>query len=319
MTPRWGQGSVAEAEFRVEYDGEALRTGRMPVRELAPALLALGDLFAEASTVIYPDRPPASLEIKATEAGSFDVHLILSGIDSAWDQIAGLASSEDGNAIKWLVGLIASGYGASQGLFAFQRWLKGRRSAQPSADPQQPGLITFTDDDGNSIQVPSEVVTLNSNVSIRKKTRAVVEPLDRQGVDELRFVVESETTCEITRSDVAAFTVPEPIEEELSDDVVSTAVEIVSPDFVPGNKWRVTDGNETFWVAIDDEVFWARVARGQESFSAGDILRCRMRFLATRGDAGLRTERSIVEVLEHIPKVRPVQMPLTSLADGEPA
>jgi hypothetical protein len=68
---------MAETAFRVAYDGPALATGRMPVRDLAPALLALGDLFAEASQVIYPEGKPVALSIKATEEGSFDVHLIL--------------------------------------------------------------------------------------------------------------------------------------------------------------------------------------------------------------------------------------------------
>ena len=47
--------------------GPALRDNRMEVRELAPALLALGDLVREANVVANPDQPPVSLQIRATE------------------------------------------------------------------------------------------------------------------------------------------------------------------------------------------------------------------------------------------------------------
>ena len=44
--------ALAETAFQIAYEGPALETGRMPVRDLAPALLALGDLFTEASVVL---------------------------------------------------------------------------------------------------------------------------------------------------------------------------------------------------------------------------------------------------------------------------
>ena len=44
----WSNLGIAETAFGVAYDGPALADGRMAVRDLAPALLALGDLFADA-------------------------------------------------------------------------------------------------------------------------------------------------------------------------------------------------------------------------------------------------------------------------------
>lgn len=68
---------MAETEFGVRYDGTALATGTMPVRDLAPALLALGDLFSEESLLLHPEREPVALNIKATNEGSFVVKLLL--------------------------------------------------------------------------------------------------------------------------------------------------------------------------------------------------------------------------------------------------
>jgi hypothetical protein len=115
---------MAQTEFAVVYDGPALVDGQMPVRDLAPALLALGDLFAEASVVLHPDLEPPALNIKATDHGSFDVQMVLQGGD-LWDHIRKLFTSPDVNAIDNLRDLVIGP--AAVGLFAFMRWLKRRR------------------------------------------------------------------------------------------------------------------------------------------------------------------------------------------------
>src|SRR5688572_17376787 len=115
---------MAETAFGVTYDGPALVTGRMPVRELAPALLALGDVFAEASLVAYPDRPPVALDIKATEEGSFVVQLILETPDEVWDQVVDIFGSD---AVSALVNLKELVIGSGFGLFWLIKRLKGRR------------------------------------------------------------------------------------------------------------------------------------------------------------------------------------------------
>jgi hypothetical protein len=47
-------------------------------------------------------------------------------------------------------------------------------------------------------------------------------------------------------------------------------LEIVSPTFKKGNKWRFSDGANTFWAIIEDKAFTQRVQRRQEAFRQGD-------------------------------------------------
>jgi hypothetical protein len=53
---------MPETEFDLSYKGDALADGRMAVRDLAPALLALGEIFADASALIEPAKPLGSSE-----------------------------------------------------------------------------------------------------------------------------------------------------------------------------------------------------------------------------------------------------------------
>jgi hypothetical protein len=66
-----------EVEFSVSYDGDALAQNTMDVRDLAPALLALGQSFERANSLFNGDRASVSLRIRANKPGSFEVVLFL--------------------------------------------------------------------------------------------------------------------------------------------------------------------------------------------------------------------------------------------------
>src|SRR5687768_10202912 len=99
---------MAETSFSVAYDGPALADGTMPVRDLAPALLALGNVFASASKVLYPDQEPVALSIKATNDGSFLVRLILEWKEEL-DGVVDFFTSEGVTALVNLKSLVIGG------------------------------------------------------------------------------------------------------------------------------------------------------------------------------------------------------------------
>ena len=62
-----------------------------------------------------------------------------------------------------------------------------------------------------------------------------------------------------------------------------------------------------------------RVDEHQEAFMKGDILRCRVRVEQWQTDAGLRTDWTVTNVLEHIPATRTLPIPFVDEHDaGEP-
>ncbi len=261
------------------------------MRDLAPSLLALGELFTEASRVLYPENEPVALNIKATEEGSFDVHLILEA-KHAWDQIVKAFGSDTVTALANLKDLVcASGIG----LFFFIKHLRGRHIVKQ--EEIDPGTVRVTLEDGSTYEIPADVLRLHQAVEIRRKAVEVLRPVTRQGIERVKFSTDSVVVVE--KADFPSYELPEPEPEELLDREEERVVQIWSVEFTEDRKWRLNTGADTFSAAITDEDFLSRIERG-EAFRKGDMLRCRIRVEQERRGTQLRTQYTVLEVIEHI-------------------
>jgi len=298
---------VAETAFRIVYKGRALEDGRMPVSDLAPALIALGEIFAEASQIVYPNAQPVALSVKATEKGSFDVHLIVEA-HGIWNQLVHLLSGENITALVNLKTLLIGGPLSLFGAIG----LIGRRKITKE-EPVESGNIKITLDDESSVELPLEVLTMYKRFRIRKRAREVVAPLEKEGVDQILFTEprrDASPALTIAKAQLPAY---EPIAEEeegveLGDDLRTTVVQVASVSF-EGHKWRLSEGEQTFHASIEDEDFLRRVDAARERFGAGDLLRVQIRVVQTlRPNKKLNTDYHVVRVIEHIPS--PTQLTL---------
>lgn len=61
---------MIKENFQISYDGPALANNEMDVKDLAPALLSLGELLEEANRVVNGDKVSVVVNIKATRPGS---------------------------------------------------------------------------------------------------------------------------------------------------------------------------------------------------------------------------------------------------------
>ncbi|MGD9734424.1 MAG: hypothetical protein AB7V58_02260 [Solirubrobacterales bacterium] len=290
---------MAETTFEVKYDGEALRDGRMPVRDLAPALLALGQLFTEASQLLYPENDPVSLEIEATKQGSFSVDLILHASQMGWDQISSMSVTEGFTALYVFKDFVI-GDSADLSLFKLIKWLKGRRIVKEEEGPE-PGTTTLRTEDGSEIIVKAEVAGLNRDPRIRRKVRDVVEPLRKDGVDTIEFRSDSQKAVELEKDDVPAFEVPDDQDDEVvSRQEIDVYLEVLTADLEEGSgrKWRFGGLGQTFMATIEDPQFMEKVARHEEVFGSGDQLHATVEIVQRRDPATgkIRAERRIVKV-----------------------
>jgi len=285
----------------------------MPVEELAPALLALGNVFSAASAVVRPGEKPVTLSIEANEVGSFWVHIVAES-ERAWDQIVDIFGSAGADALANLKELIIGSYG----VFWLIKRLHGRKVRSQHAAPK-PGHVVLTLDDETSIDVPADTVTLYQNIDVRKRARQVVAPLEREGIEEVRFTEETETRITIRKIDLPAYEVAAEEGDALLESEREMAVEIVSPSFAEGNKWRFSTGQDTFFAAIEDERFVERIDTGEEAFRKDDILRCRMRIVQQRTpDGRLHSDYHVVEVLQHLPRQTQLTINEPPVIEGPP-
>ena len=121
------------SQFQIRFDGEALRSGLMDVRELAPSLLAVGDLIESANRVLNGDRATISVQVKGEfKTGSFPVALVVSQslIEAAKDFLLHHPHIRDAKEILEIL-FFYGGMPATTvtTVFKFIKWLKGRSAS----------------------------------------------------------------------------------------------------------------------------------------------------------------------------------------------
>lgn len=305
--------AVDQASFTVVYDGEAVRGHRMDVRDLAPALLGMAELFQAAQQVLSPGAPRVSLQIRATEEGSFMVLL-----EVGYQHVVNWLNTDDAIAAGALVTFIGGGGGL------FNLLTKRRRAKREEQLPD--GSIRLEMHDNATFIYAPQVVTLAAQPAIRGGVDAVVRPLEREGIDtfDVRETPQAEPWVTITESDLPA------ISEALADDDGRTLLvdskfdqllTVVAPHFA-GGKWKVREGPgghpSWFWISVDDPEFAARVATASVAFTAGDRLLAKVWLRQWATDSGeIHTERSIVRVIKYIPAAQPVQEAMFTSAPAD--
>lgn len=291
----------ASVEFSIKYDGPALTSHEMDVRELAPALLALSTLLEESNRTLNSEKPEIRVNVKGNfKSGSFKVDL--SAALTFKEQLVSLLAGPDATAMANLFGIL-SGLGllGGGGLLGLLLWLKGRKPSSISYDKDKVVFTIQGDDGGNdSLAVDLAVHRLYQESTVRQSLAKVVKPLDREGIDTFTSGRDGEAEVIITKADAPALAAIDDASSIVSDTITDgMLLQIESPSFKDGNKWRLTDGTTSFYAELADMEFVDRIQSGEERFGKGDVLVVKMRRVQSISDNGLKTEYKIEEVKEH--------------------
>ncbi|BBD77222.1 hypothetical protein [Hydrogenophilus thermoluteolus] len=284
---------------RITYDGPALANHTMDVRQLAPALLAFGDLCEEAGRAIFGDTFALRVEVKASfRTGSFgiDLSVVQQLTQQIIDWLTGDGATAAANA-KAVLELIGVTSGGSLSLIGLLRWLRNRRIKRVETTANGRRVITEDDD---AVDVEERVVVLLQNRQVRESLQRVIDPIERDGIERVAFGSDETVLVVIERREAAFFRAPQAEDVLIQEETRLIPFSIVSLSFRDDNKWRMYDGQATVFVTMADQEFLERVHRNLERFAKGDILIAKTRVQHWHtASGGLRTDYTVLKVLEH--------------------
>lgn len=227
---------MTSAAFHVVYDGPALASHEMDVRDLAPALLALGEVFENANRVLNGNRAKVSVRVKASfETGCFGIDLTV--IQSILDQTIDFLISRPVSGALSLAALIGVVNKGGKGLIWLIQRLRGRI----------PSKIEYLSDgrcrllvDQETFEVEREVIELLKDFRTRKAIEAAIaEPLKKEGIETVAFKANGEPFLLVEKQESAYFEAPPPEDAELAEYEDIVTLQLISPAFREGNKWEV--------------------------------------------------------------------------------
>lgn len=295
--------NMSKATFHVLYDGPALASHEMDVRDLAPALLALGEVLEESNKALNDNKAKITVKVRASfKTGCFGIELDV--IQTFSQQIQMLFSSDSiataKEILEW-IGLIGGGVGAvsgsGYGLLKFIKWLRGR--AIHRVVLLDNGLIRVELDDEH-IEIERQIIDLYRQFKLRRALEDVLKPLEQEGINEFAVTNKPQTERFVTvsKEERFYFSAPSSEPEILSEEEVEMNLQLVTVSFREDNKWRFYDGSTAFYAQVQDHNFLKQV-QGNEPFSSGDILRARLRRTQYLSGETMKTEYTLLEVLEH--------------------
>lgn len=300
---------MSSSQFRVVFDGPALKSNEMDVRELSAALVALNKLFEEADTLINGGRTEHSLKVRGSfKTGSFKIDF--ASYQGMLDRAKDLLLSDDAGAIisaHDLVQVVIFGSVGAYSLVRLLKWLGGLRPTKIIEDPDG-GFRVYKGD--KWVKAEEKVVQLYRDHKVRKALEAAITaPLSEGRVDAMAFTNDDGKNFELITIDEASyFAAPEESAEQLETSRFETNVSLVRISFKEGNKWSVFDGANALSVYVEDQDFLERMNRSEVSFSKGDILRVRIRLEQSETSGGLRNEYYVEKVLDHRPPASRAQL-----------
>ena len=267
---------MSRASFSVAYAGAALEDEKMDVRDLAPALLSIGNLFDTLDFVLNEERGRVKVAISAVAVGSFEVVLELS--QPLVTQVVDFFTGNPDRGLKDLIDLLVGAVvvaGATKGLLWIYKKLKGQTNVE--VHELEDGQFQLATDEVKVV-VPGILLEAYRDIEIRRALEAIVhKPLQREGIDSFK-VVRDHYEEVVDKHEAEYFKFDKPV-GDAEEVFLQKKFNILNVSFQPGNKWRLYDGIASMFVEIKDEAFLARVSASQVSFAAGDTLVCDVRMI----------------------------------------
>jgi hypothetical protein len=295
--------------IQITYAGPALENNEMDVRELAPALVAVADLLQEANSLINGGGTRVDVNVHGSfKSGSFSIDFNI--VQNIYQDILRLFTSDGVTTAVNLLTLIGFTGAGVNGLIGLLKNLKSRKIQKIEDIDNSHIRIHITQEE--TIDVDPRVLDLYRSQRVRDALDKVIAvPLGRTGIDEFRVTYPGEhEPVIVTKQETQFFELPLLGDELLGENITEAYLQLVNIAFKEDNKWRFSRGESVFYAVVADDKFLAGVNRNEILFSKDDILRVRLLAKDILTDKGIRTEYTVLEVLEHRSAARQLKLPM---------
>jgi hypothetical protein len=293
--------------FQIVYDGPALATHEMPVRDLTPALMALADLLEQSSSVLNGNQVKVQVNVKGTfKTGCFQIDF--TALSSIATDVFNFISSDKIEGARTLIALLGLGGVLSKAekkfnLISLIKYIGKRhiKKVIPINGSATKSLVILDDE---QLEVENRVIKLYKDFATRTKLEEIVKPLEREGIDSVGFKSPSDSTfIMITKEERDLFEAPK-LDEELINSVISRRVIVI--DNIPirqtANKWKFSDGDKPFFANIVDADFIQKVNERNVLFGTNDFIEVDLEMRQFKTKSGeLRNEYTVLKVIKTIP------------------
>lgn len=291
--------------IHIAYDGPALETHRMDVKDLAPALLALSELVERANELLNENRARVRVQVRGSfKSGSFGVDIeVLQSLGQWVVTLLNHPTLVGTLNLTALLGLLGG-----KGALSLIKRLRGRELEVISLREDGSAEVLI---DGEHAVVEEQVLRLLRDHKVRLCfEQLIAKPLGNEGINSFAVVdtERKEVLVHVNDNEARYFVAPAPVSLDEIVNEYDARVQVVGLSFVEGNKWRFSDGQNAYMAAIVDPDFNERVALRQEQFGYGDVLHVRLRQRQVIINGKLRADYEIVRVYSHH-KQPPVEQP----------
>ncbi len=270
----------------------------MSARQFATSVFALSELIERSAAVEFGQENAVAIEVRADfRRGSFDYRLVAAIIVPTASHLFPLLTVADLTALLRHIGILG---GTAKSLLNLVKRI-GPKPIEIRQEGNNNVAVVFNVGDHAEIVtgVENAVARLLQSERVRAAMPDVVKPLLAQGIDRLRIGPPADPrSFVISREEVEQFEPPVAREDELTDSIAETALELLSPHFVEGHVWNVAQGGQVFNVRVLDTNFIREVDEGRR-FAKGDYLIVELRTRTFATPKGLKAEREVIKVLDH--------------------
>lgn len=263
--------------------------------------MALGELVDRASSISLGKDVNMTLRVKSDfNPGSFEVGFEI--VQSFYSEVRSLFGSSDlDNALK-ILNILGVGNASLYGFFKLIIWLRNREQ-KPVKAVGISDVVLLELEDGSGIEIEKDVFDLYNDKRAIRAAKRFIEPLEKEGVDEIAFRFDEKETLKIHDTDTPYFHFEDDGDSIRTENLNEVVLLIIGLSFKPGEKWRVSDGSNTppFYVGILDEGFLESVIDRKILFGTNDRLHVQMRTIQESVDDKLKISRDIIKVLGHMP------------------